>query len=202
MHSPCTRRSLGLSDLHGAPVCHSSPKIGVNTECPWTGKERWFVAVSSLRKLSSGDYRYPNRYPLSPFRDPTSLMTYRGSRPVIPVRHLAWHGTTPNRPVARWGRASGEEGWLPSQLYSRAPALPQAPAGSCIWKYHFGGPALLLRTRVVPTARSIAMGPRRHPEIRTKRHRMMRVIEHAAIRIVNAGAYDSSDTLDDLAWDK
>ena len=33
---------------------------------------------------------------------------------VAPARCLAWNGTTPNRLVARWGKASGEDGGHPA----------------------------------------------------------------------------------------
>ena len=41
---------------HGASVWHPSPKIRVSTVCQEVGKEAGHMAVSSLRKLSSGGY--------------------------------------------------------------------------------------------------------------------------------------------------
>jgi hypothetical protein len=47
----------------GVSIYHLSPKIRVSTVFPEAGKEASHVAVSSLRKLSSGGHRYPDRCP-------------------------------------------------------------------------------------------------------------------------------------------
>ena len=59
----CARETLGLSIPVGASVWHPSPEIRVSTVSLEVEREASQVAVSSLRELSSGGYRYPDRHP-------------------------------------------------------------------------------------------------------------------------------------------
>jgi hypothetical protein len=153
----CARRGTRAVNKHGTSVWHPSPKIRVNTVWPEAGKEAGHVAVSSLRKLSSGGTATPTAILLSSCRVSTSLTTYQGSwlgpSPCVAASYGKGRGcTTADRLVENGGQHQWGEEKTPSQPLQRA----RSHTGHL---GPFGVPAALLRPHMVPAVIHITTEP-------------------------------------------
>ncbi|KAI9569847.1 hypothetical protein HD554DRAFT_2037843 [Boletus coccyginus] len=134
----CARGTLGLS-VH-SPVRRAllpedqsqTMENHVQYRRRWVRRGGFGGAVSSLRKLSSGGYRYPTAVLPRPFRVPaTNLKPYRGSWPNHEVARNGG-GATPDRLVAmrvkRVGRGDGSCSAKP--IYRSPQSLERSIVGS------------------------------------------------------------------------
>ena len=148
---PCARRGTRAVNPHGASVWHPSPKIRVSTVCPEAGKEAGHVAVSSLRKLSSGGTATPTAILLSSRRVSASLTTCQGSwlgpSPCAAASHGREGGARPLIDWLQMGTARvGRGETLPSQPLSvKASGLCTLPQVLRASLGPFGVPVVLVR---------------------------------------------------------
>jgi hypothetical protein len=166
---PCARRGTRAVNPHDASVWHPSPKIRVSTVCPEAGKEAGHVAISSLRKLSSGGTATPTAILLSSRRVSASLTTYQGSwlgpSPCAAASHGREGGA---RPLIDWLQMGttrvGRRETLPSQPL-RASGLRTLPQVLRASLGPFGVPVVLVRP-YIPAVTHVTTDPSCHPRIR------------------------------------